>query len=108
MIYACSDIHGRYNQYAALLAQLDLRPSDTLYILGDVIDRGPDGVTILQDMMVRPNVFPLLGNHEFTAAFCLPWLMEEITEQSLVALDDTHLAPFRIGCSTAEVPHSRR
>lgn len=95
MIYACSDIHGRYNQYAALLAQLDLRPSDTLYILGDVIDRGPDGVTILQDMMVRPNVFPLLGNHEFTAAFCLPWLMEEITEQSLAALDDTHLAALQ-------------
>ena len=42
--------------------------------------------------MLRPNVFPLLGNHEFTAAVCLPWLMKEVTEQSLDALDDTQIA----------------
>ena len=73
MIYACSDIHGHYDQYVAMLSRLSLRPDDTLYILGDVIDRGPDGVKILQDMMARPNVVPILGNHEFTAALCLPW-----------------------------------
>lgn len=43
-------------------------------------------------MMGRPNVIPLLGNHEFTAAICLPFLMEEVTEQSLEALDNTQLA----------------
>lgn len=72
MIYVCSDIHGHYGLYLALLERLSLKPSDTLYILGDVIDRGPDGIKILQDMMKRPNVVPILGNHEFTAAVCLP------------------------------------
>lgn len=95
MIYVCSDIHGYYNRYTALLARLGLGPDDTLYVLGDVIDRGPDGVKILQDMMARPNVVPILGNHEFTAAFCLPWLMEEITDQSLAELDETRLAALR-------------
>lgn len=95
MIYACSDIHGHYDQYVAMLSQLSLRPDDTLYILGDVIDRGPDGVKILQDMMARPNVVPILGNHEFTAALCLPWLMEEITDQSLAQLSATRLATLQ-------------
>lgn len=29
---------------------------------------------------------------EFTAAICLPWLMEEVTDQSLATLDETQLA----------------
>ena len=95
MIYICSDLHGRYDLWSALLAKLNLRSDDTLYILGDVIDRGPEGVEILQDIMARPNVLPILGNHELTAAFCLPWLLEEITDRSLSELDDTRLAALR-------------
>lgn len=71
---------------------ISLKVSDTLYIMGDVIDRGPDGVKILQDMMARPNVVPILGNHEFTAAMCLPWLMEEVTDASIGDLTDAQLA----------------
>lgn len=95
MIYVCSDIHGHYDLYLALMAQLSLKHSDTLYILGDVIDRGPDGIKILQDMMKRPNVVPILGNHEFTAAVCLPWLLDEVTEQSLAELDATRWAAIQ-------------
>ena len=63
MNYAISDIHGRFDKYKEMLSLIDFAPRDTLYVLGDVIDRGPDGIPILQDMMLRPNVFPLLGNH---------------------------------------------
>jgi len=87
-----SDIHGCFDKYRAMLSEIQFRSRDTLYVLGDVIDRGPDGVKILQDMSSRPNVVPILGNHEFTAAVCLPWLMEEVTDQSLDKLDETQLA----------------
>ncbi len=90
MIYCVSDIHGCYDRYKTLLDSL--KNSDTLYVLGDVIDRGPHGVKILQDMMVRPNVVPILGNHEVTAAMCLPWLMEEITDASIQRLTGGQLA----------------
>ncbi len=92
MIYVMSDLHGCFDKYKEMLSLIDFAPRDTLYVLGDVIDRGPDGIKILQDMMLRPNVFPLLGNHEFTAAMCLPWLMEEVTDQSLAALDEPQIA----------------
>ena len=91
MIYAMSDIHGCFEKYRAMLSEIEFKSTDTLYVLGDVIDRGPDGVKILQDMNMRPNVFPILGNHEFTAAMCLPWLTREITEQSLASLTDDQI-----------------
>ena len=42
MIYVTGDIHGCYAQYRRLLEQIGLRESDTLYVLGDVVDRGPE------------------------------------------------------------------
>ena len=92
MIYAMSDIHGCFDKYQAMLSEIQFKSTDTLYVLGDVIDRGPDGIKILQDMNGRSNMIPILGNHEFTAAVCLPWLMEEVTDQNLAKLDDTQLA----------------
>jgi len=92
MTYAMSDIHGCFDKYRAMLSEIQFKSTDTLYILGDVIDRGPDGIRILQDMNARPNVFPLLGNHEFTAAVCLPWLSQEITGQSLNSLTNDQIA----------------
>ena len=82
MQYAVSDIHGCYGKYVELLRRLDLKDSDTLYVLGDMIDRGPDGLKILRDISMRPNVVPFLGNHEYAALTCLPWLMEELTEEN--------------------------
>lgn len=61
-VYAISDLHGRKDKYDQMIHYLN--PEDTLYILGDVIDRGEDGVAILQDIMQRDNVILLMGNHE--------------------------------------------
>lgn len=62
--YVCSDIHGQYGLYKAMLQKIGFSDEDQLYILGDVIDRGPDGIRILQDLLARPNVTCLIGNHE--------------------------------------------
>ena len=71
MIYVISDIHGCYQSYLKMLEKLGVRDSDTVYILGDTIDRGRDGIKVLQDMMMRPNIIPILGNHEYMAAHAL-------------------------------------
>ena len=75
MIYAVSDLHGCYEPYQKLLDRLCLRADDTLYVLGDVIDRGPDGFQILLDMASRPNVVGLMGNHEAMAIDAISSLM---------------------------------
>ena len=67
MTYIISDIHGCYDKYIKMLDLINFSDGDTLYVLGDVIDRGPDGIKILLDMMNRKNVIPIIGNHESMA-----------------------------------------
>ncbi|MFI3254142.1 MAG: metallophosphoesterase family protein [Eubacteriales bacterium] len=88
MIYICSDIHGQHEKYLQIFEKVNLSPKDTLFILGDVIDRGEGGIDILLDMMYRFNVIPLMGNHEFMALNILKKLQEEITEDTLSGFDD--------------------
>lgn len=64
MTYVMSDIHGNLKRFNRIMKLIDLHPEDTLYILGDVIDRYPDGITILQRIMKKSNIKMLLGNHE--------------------------------------------
>ena len=45
--------------------QINLQQDDTLYVLGDVADRFPDGIAILRELMGMPNVKMLLGNRRF-------------------------------------------
>ena len=91
MIYVMSDIHGMYDKYMQMLEAINFSDDDTLYILGDVIDRGKEPVKILLDMMSRPNIIPLLGNHEYMAIQCLEWLSKEITEENLKGVDEIKL-----------------
>lgn len=95
MIYAIADLHGCCDKYQAMLENIHFCDADTLYVLGDVIDRRPGGIQILQDMMARPNVVPILGNHEYMMAVSLSWLTAEITPSSLSKLDEFHLGAFR-------------
>lgn len=71
MNYVCADIHGRWDKYQAMLEDLNLGEDDKLYILGDVIDRGEDGIRILQDIMGRENISLFIGNHELFLYCCI-------------------------------------
>ena len=86
MIYCMSDIHGDYEKYCRMLEIIRLREEDRLYILGDVVDRGPEPIQILLDMMQRFNIRPILGNHEYMAVLCLHALTKEVTEETIAEL----------------------
>lgn len=88
MIYAVSDIHGCYNKYRKLLKKIHFGPDDTLYVLGDVIDRGPDGFKILLDMARRPNIINLMGNHEAMAIQALSHILCAVQRGSGSALSE--------------------
>lgn len=83
MIYAMSDLHGEYDKYLAMLKKINFCDEDELYILGDVVDRGPKPVEILRDMSLRHNVFPIMGNHDQMAIDVLDWLLDEVNEANL-------------------------
>ena len=76
--YVISDIHGQYYMFIELLDKIDLKDTDTLYFLGDVLDRGPHPIKTIRKLMEMPNAICLVGNHEFMAMKCLEFLMKEI------------------------------
>ena len=65
MTYVLSDIHGNLRRFESIMKQIDLRSDDTLYILGDVVDRYPDGIKTLRQIMKMSNAKMLIGNHEY-------------------------------------------
>lgn len=71
MHYAISDLHGCYDKYKRMLQRIRFHSGDTLYILGDVVDRGDGGIRILQDMMRHKNIIPLWGNHDYMGYYLL-------------------------------------
>lgn len=66
-LLAIGDIHGCSQALAALVKAIDLRSDDTLVVLGDYIDRGPDSrgvIELLLSLRERCQLVALLGNHE--------------------------------------------
>jgi len=65
-IYLVGDIQGCDSALARLLAKLDFSPSrDTLYVLGDMVNRGPDSAGTLRRLMgMGHSVRCVLGNHD--------------------------------------------
>jgi serine/threonine protein phosphatase 1 len=65
--FAIGDIHGCATALRTLIEAIDPRPGDTIVVLGDVIDWGPDsrdGVRQLIDLSDRCRLILVRGNHE--------------------------------------------
>lgn len=65
--FIVSDLHGQKKVYDSMIKYLSaINDEVTLYILGDVVDKGYDGIGILQDIINRKNITikMIAGNHE--------------------------------------------
>ncbi len=66
-IFAIGDIHGCSIALQSLLRSIDPQPEDTIVVLGDVIDWGPDSRSCVQqliDLSSRCRFILIRGNHE--------------------------------------------
>ena len=65
------DVHGCLDELRLLWAQLNLTRETRIIFLGDLIDRGPDSVGVLEFVEEQTLRFPqlvlLMGNHELQA-----------------------------------------
>ena len=62
--YIMSDIHGHYTEFIEMLKKINFDKTDTLYIIGDIIDRGTENLKILDFIIENNNIHLLMGNHE--------------------------------------------
>lgn len=69
------DIHGCCRTLCKLFKKINLKKQDTLYLLGDYIDRGPDSNGVITEIMARRmdgfDIRPVLGNHEDMLLKCI-------------------------------------
>jgi serine/threonine protein phosphatase 1 len=67
--FAATDLHGCLRTFRYLVEEeLRLAPTDTLYLLGDYVNKGPDSAGVLDYLMqlqaASYQVYCLRGNHE--------------------------------------------
>lgn len=94
--YVISDVHGQYNSYLKMLEKIKFTKKDFLYVLGDCIDRGPDGINVIKDLMKRENAELILGNHEVMLLNSLRYIREiEAGLEPSYMLDDG-MSPFEL------------
>lgn len=82
MIYVMSNLHGCLDEWKEMMGKISFKQSDELYILGDVIDKGPKPVELLFELMGRANVFSILGNHEYMFLKCFKNVPPDATTDS--------------------------
>jgi serine/threonine protein phosphatase 1 len=85
-LIAIGDIHGCHAEFAELLERLAPTKDDRFILLGDLVNRGPDSLKVL-DLARSLNAVALIGNHE------LRLLTYRITKDTTVAKEDD-LATF--------------
>ena len=90
-VYVMSDLHGNYEGFMSILEQIKFSEEDELYVDGDIVDRGKGGIKILQYMMMQPNIYPIIGNHEYALMQVLDFVTQEITEDSISKIDEKTL-----------------
>ena len=63
--YVIADIHGEFDKFLEMLDLIEFGDTDQLFILGDIIDRGPKSLELIEFCMENEdNIELLLGNHE--------------------------------------------
>ena len=74
------DIHGEFGRMVDVLEKCGFDPDqDVLYSTGDLCDRGPEPVAVLDYLYTLPRFCPVVGNHDL-------WLLGYL--QQKLALDD--------------------
>lgn len=64
--YVIWDIHGEYEKFNQLLKTIKLKETDTLYILGDVLDRGLYHIKMLLQLMEMSDVICIFGKNDYS------------------------------------------
>jgi serine/threonine protein phosphatase 1 len=67
MTYVVANLHGNYTKFKALLKTIAFKDTDVMYVLGDIVDYGDEGMELVGDLSIRYNVYPIVGEHDYTA-----------------------------------------
>ena len=64
MTYFVSDIHGEYELFCTLLEKIHFSESDTMYVCGDILEKGDGSLKLLKLISSMKNIRCVMGNHD--------------------------------------------
>ena len=59
------DVHGCFDELIELTHRIGLRDDDRLFFAGDIINKWPKSLEVVEWIRARPNTYSVLGNHEY-------------------------------------------
>lgn len=68
MTYVTANLHGCYSKFTEMLRHIKFKDTDVMYVLGDIVDCGPEPVELVLDLSMRYNIYAVAGEHDYTAA----------------------------------------
>ena len=71
MTFVVSNLYGRLDKFEKLINKINLKDSDNLYILGNIVDFGEQSIELVNDLATRYNVYSVLGEHDYKAYLLL-------------------------------------
>lgn len=71
MTYVVSNLYGRLDKFEKLVKKINLKDSDLLYVLGNIVDYGEQSIELVNDLSSRYNVYSVLGEHDYKAYLLL-------------------------------------
>lgn len=66
-LIAIGDVHGQYTKLRNLIDKLELTGKDDVFLLGDLVDQGPQSADVIEYVMHMRKyykVWPIMGNHD--------------------------------------------
>ena len=96
MQYVISDVRGCYDALKDLLDKLSFsEKEDVLYLTGNLVGEGGESMPLILDLCMRPNVYPIWGDKDLTAAKFLRLANESENDQAMLeGMDGEEKAEF--------------
>lgn len=94
--FVLSDVHGCYAEFMQALSHWN-RETETLVVLGDMVDRGPHSLEVVQELMKLKTELPeqvvvLQGNHD---AMLTSWLLDTHKDDLGFYYTETHVETLK-------------
>lgn len=71
MTFVASNLYGRMDKFEKLIKKINLKDSDILYILGNIVDFGENSIELVNELSAQYNVYTVLGEHDYKAYLLL-------------------------------------